>query len=171
MDEQQKKEQKKDLYKAVKETVPGSEEEQEIRDKMRDLNITTDLQRTPRILIVEDEEDWRRKIAYPLEKKYKLDFAKTNDQAQEKLRKDHFDLICMNIHLDKIKKESLLMDWTNLLGEAEENKIPVIVITSPELFEKDLYEVANNYNVKKTFFKTNIQRKQLLDIINQCLSI
>lgn len=129
-------------------------------------------QQPAHILIADDEEDWRERIAVPFQKAgYRIDFASDYKETLKKLRTQKFDVACMNILLRGEIKPGWKLDWTNLLGEASDRKISVIIITAMNqaVSLKDIYDEVLRYGVKDIFFKDDITRSKLVERIKEIL--
>ncbi len=132
-------------------------------------------QKKPRILIAEDEEDWREKISFPLENEgCSVFFAKDWKETRHQINnEDSFDLICMNVLLRGEITESWLLDWTTLLSLAQSKKTKVIVITSMEQagYLWDIISEMTNYKdvIEGVLFKKKITRNILLKKIKEII--
>lgn len=130
----------------------------------------------PRILIADDDQDWVKKIAYPLKREgYDVDSVSTYKEVQSRLQRAKIDLMCLDVELDQSKIDDIGwgIDFTNLLGDAENRNIPVILITGHEGHEQKIKDRAIRYKTveKRIFFKQDLDRKELINTIKEILKM
>lgn len=124
-----------------------------------------------RILIVEDDGIWQKKISLLLKNAgYQIEFAASYDKAFQAIQRGNIDLICLDIILGRMK-DGWKLDWTTLLGEAKNKKIDVVVITGmpKSKYIEDIYEEALEFGVRAVFFKKQISRNNLLKKIEEII--
>ena len=84
----------------------------------------------PYILIVDDDLDWCKRIAFPLEREnYNVIITTGRKEAIDALNTYKIDLICLDVLLQGDIPE-WNQDWEILLEEAKHRKISVIAITA-----------------------------------------
>lgn len=131
----------------------------------------------PKILIADDDADWRERIEETLEGEgYEFQFVSTHKEAMKTLGGDiSFDLISINVILrGDLTHGGVMLDWTNLMEKANRKKLRMIIITSPNtVLPKDtIYNEAKNYGIKgdEVFFKDDLVRDKLVKKVREIVS-
>jgi hypothetical protein len=123
------------------------------------------------ILVVDDDKDWRRTIASLLRRHGHLVKCATKDrEAGAELETWPFDLVLMNALLrGEIPDDFWRFGMTVLMGEAKEAGSEVIVITSLDkaLGKTMISEVATRSKARKVFFKSELERDDLLSEVRE----
>ena len=167
------------LKRKVMDTVPGSEEERLIREQSEELRNLSSVQENsmPHILIIENDSDWQNWISRFFKKKgYNIRCISSYKELEsllDKEEKDKFAIIFMNIHLEDIRKEYWLFEWTTWLMEIKTYGTHVIVLTSQQkTFERDIFRITQDadYGVSNTFFKENLDQKGFANAIQRFLN-
>ena len=92
-----------------------------------------------RVLIADDDKDWREEIAECLASEdCLLQFASNRQEALDRVRNGQFDLMVLNAVLSGDKNDGWRFKWTTLMGRANERNISVIVVTSLDKNEGDM---------------------------------
>lgn len=117
------------------------------------------------ILVVDDDQDWRRIISSLLRNEGHLVKCASRDrEADAQLEKWPFDLVLMNALLRGEITDLWRFSWTVLMGDAKGAGSEVIVITSLDkaMGKTVIDEVAARSKARKVFFKSELERDALL---------
>ncbi|MCI5225668.1 MAG: hypothetical protein D3918_03180 [Candidatus Electrothrix sp. AX2] len=127
------------------------------------------------ILIADNDPKWVSRFEKLfINKGYDVLCANSIDEANEKINKYNIGLSYINILLDQENdtEDGWLFDWTNLLSNANDKKIPVTVITGMDknyAIENDdggkilLTDKAKEYEVYNFLYKNNIDHNRLIE--------
>jgi DNA-binding NtrC family response regulator len=127
------------------------------------------MMKKPKILIIDDEVNWRNLLAELLGDTYLYEFADNYQQAADIIQSPNRRpmLILTDLRLSEAKDEGL-----KLLKEREELgiKIPTIIITGyPD--ESNIDESLNSYSAVGYFKKANLNIKELRDKVKDCIPV
>ena len=115
-----------------------------------------------RILVADDEEGIRESLNLILSEEYDLGFAVNGQETIDKLAKERFDLVLLDIKMPK-------MDGLDVMKKLKEQNItvPVLVLTayqSVELAKEAIKLGALDYLAKP------FEREQILNAVQEALS-
>ena len=115
-----------------------------------------------RILVADDEEGIRESLNLILSEEYDLDFVVNGQETIDKLAKERFDLVLLDIKMPK-------MDGLDVMKKLKEQNItvPVLVLTayqSVELAKEAIKLGALDYLAKP------FEREQILNAVQEALS-
>lgn len=126
--------------------------------------MSEDQARKPKLLVVEDDYENQKFLQIFLKRKFDLEICDSSETFYEKIDKDKFDIILMDISL-RGKKDGLQL--TRELREKEEYKNLPIVGLSAHAFQRDK---DNAYNAGVDIFLTKpVQNDVLLDTLIKTL--
>ena len=116
----------------------------------------------PRILVADDEEGIRESLSLILDGKYQVEFAMTGQEALDRLTRERFDLVFMDIKMPKL-------DGLEVMKRLKEQgkSIPILVLTayqSVELAREAVKLGAQDY-LPKPF-----EREQILKAVQDTLN-
>jgi len=130
-----------------------------------------------RILIVDDDPEWieiLNGLLTPFEEQGVLvDSASSYTEAKRKLDRQRFDLVTMDIQLDKgIEKEEVsteeLLKWELLLQKCRSKQINVIVVSSYRTDERTR-RAFKDYKVHDFLAKEVLERKEFIESVEEVL--
>jgi CheY-like chemotaxis protein len=124
------------------------------------------MDKTTKILIVDDSELIRMKLYHLLKGKYSesnMLFADTIDKAWEILKENIIDVILLDIYLPGRNGADLMSD---MLTDDQFKDIPIIVITGTK--EDSFVKVSFEKHVYAYLHKP-IDRNKLLKVIDECV--
>ncbi len=126
----------------------------------------------PSVLIADDDEKWRERIATILASEdCFIQFATNKHEALSLMKDTHFDLTILNAVLVRDKKEDngWFTDWTTLMGLAQRRGTAVIVVTSLDtnanednMTTAEIKQVASEHGAEVTYFKSRLSFNDLL---------
>lgn len=124
----------------------------------------TDEKKKPKLLVVEDDYENQKFLQIFLKRKFELELCDSSDTFYEKLDRNKFDIILMDISL-RGKKDGLQL--TKELREREEYSNLPIVGLSAHAFQRDK---DNAYNAGVDVFLTKpVQNDVLMDTLIKTL--
>ncbi len=107
------------------------------------------------ILVVDDEENIRILFKLGLEEEgYEVDTASSGEEALEKLKNQHFDLITLDIKMPGKNGLEILQQIRN---EFKDRYIPVILCTAFEEFKQDFTSWASDKYIVKSHDLTELK--------------
>jgi CheY-like chemotaxis protein len=121
-----------------------------------------------RILLVEDERVWRRKLRKILEREgYKVETAASYGEALGRLCKESFRLVVTDLRLGP-KEHQKDYGGIALLDDAAERQIPTIVVTGYGTVQlaRRAYE---DYDVLQFLSKGTFEARRFIEIVRQAL--
>ncbi len=130
----------------------------------------------PKILIVDDEHDWREDLKLPLQPLgYEIKTAGKRTDAFDLIAREVFDLVVLNIRLDFEPQESrITSQWTVLLDSIRQRQTDVIIVTS-EAFPSSialhrLQRIAfKDYGVSDFFIKEEFNVREYREIVREVM--
>jgi len=130
-----------------------------------------------RILIVDDDAEWIEILSgllAPFEEQGVLvDSASSRAEAQRKLDRQRFDLVTMDIQLDKgIEEEEVSTEeelkWELLLQKCQSKETRVIVVSAHPTTER--VKIAfRDYDVDDFYEKQHLKRKEFIKAVKEVL--
>ena len=130
----------------------------------------------PRILIIDDESDWREDLKIPLQPLgYEIRTASCRAEAFECLEHERFDVVVLNIRLDfEIQDSRITSQWTVLLDAIRQKQTDVIIVTS-EAYPSSialhrLQRMAfKDYGVSDFFIKEEFNVREYRNIVQETI--
>jgi signal transduction histidine kinase len=89
--------------------------------------ITNTLEDAPKVLVVEDNDDMRRLLAFLLGKEFRVETAKNGREGLEKVRSARIDLVITDVMMPEMSGTELCQA---IKEDPASNTIPVILVTS-----------------------------------------
>ena len=119
------------------------------------------------ILIIEDEELWFKQVK-GLSSNFNCEWARTIQQAKDKLKETTFDLILLDLYFEKNKKEKEGMKFIPEIKKISDDT-PIIVFTIDDNVKTSTQAINNgaSYFLRKDRFDSVIWLQTLELVINQ----
>ena len=120
------------------------------------------------ILIVEDEQDWQKKLRKYLQVEgYQIEVVSSYSEALEKVQKREMDLIVVDLRLNE--KDTDSATGMALLKDANDKEIPAIVVTAYGTREY-IKQAYQDFSVESFFDKKTLQPAKLRKAVRNGLA-
>jgi CheY-like chemotaxis protein len=133
--------------------------------------------RAPRILIVDDDVEWRRgALSHPLQGlQYEITSIDSREKAFDTLAEEEFDLVILNVRLSfDVPDTKIVSQWAELLDVIRQKDTEALVITSrsfPAIIQLDtLVRIAfKDYRVIDFMMKEDFSPKEYRETVRKTI--
>jgi CheY-like chemotaxis protein len=117
------------------------------------------------VLLVDDDEDMLEQVRTAIEQEYCVEFAYSGEEALDKLAKNRYDCIVMDVMM------KTLSDGLDTAKRIKENpateSIPVIMVTGVNQYYDYRSQIGGDFFPKDGWFSKPVDPKRILDEIKK----
>ncbi len=117
------------------------------------------------VLLVDDDEDMLEQTRIVVEQEYRVEFAHSGEEALEKLGKNHYDCIVMDVMM------KTLSDGLDTAKKIKENPatqaIPIILLTGVNQHFDYRSQIDGDFFPKDSWFSKPVDPKRLMEEIRK----